>query len=122
MERDSDEAAREQALRDELPEDLRKAKIVYSVSCNCFELVKNEATVDYVMSTVLALTLLALWGYSAYWVFTAEEVTALMWVTFWLTVGSLLMLLVITLNKSSAVHKIEYKRYRNQAPDWYSLD
>lgn len=120
MDRDPDAA--EAAVRAQLPEEVRDSKIVYSVSCNCFGLVRTEAVVDHVMSTVLALTLLAQWGYVAYWVFTSEEVTALMWVTFWLTLGALLILLVIAVNKSAAVHKIEYKKYRNEKPEWFSLD
>lgn len=111
----------EKEIREVLPPEHKDCKIVYTVSCNCFQLVKSEAVVDSIFSTLLALTLLALWGYSAYWVFTAEEVSTLMWVSFWLSLGSLLMMLVVAVNKSAAIHKIEYKRYRNQKPDWFSI-
>ena len=94
---------------------------VVRVSCNCFELVRVESFRDTVFSVILAGLLLAIWIYAACLVFGDAHPPTVAWVSFWVSLAALVILVILECNKWAAVHKIRYKRNRDRAK-WFTLD
>jgi hypothetical protein len=93
-------------------------EVIVHINCDCFGLVQVEARLDTVFMVIIAALLLAIFVYAAYIVLSQDSVSAFDWSMFWLSLASLFGLLALSINKSSAIHKIKYKRYRNSKP-WY---
>ena len=119
MVRKSDNMDRQ--IRSQLPDHLKHCEeVVMHISCNCFELVRREATWDVVLTVFLAAILLAVFIYAAYVVWTSTSPSAFDWTIFGLSFAALLILICVDSNKRAAIHKIKYKRFRDAAP-WFSV-